>query len=318
MINEKIWAFLIHLGSNMWAKKGTRWGRNIHIEDFGYKETMFCDKAVWTKVVDFLPSCGINTLVIDIGEGLLLDSHPEIAVPGAWTKDELRTELDRIRALGITPIPKYNFSCRHNAWMGNWAYLVGQPEYYDFCRDIIEEVVDLFGTPELFHLGFEEEIATDEHEINVCRSLKKKLEDANFLYNVLRNKGVRPWVWLDETQLHNGWDDFEKETPKDVLISTWYYGTIHDTGDISKVDKQAYYIKELDDRGYEQIPTSSTWGWHCNSKDTMNFCKMYCDKGTVIGHMTASWMLTTERKLYALLNDAHTFGWARRDIYGDF
>lgn len=174
MTDKKIWAFLIHLGSNMWAKKGTTWGRNIHSEDFCYKETMFCDKEVWRKVTDFLPSCGINTLVIDIGEGLLLDSHPEIAVPGAWTKDELRSELERIRSLGIIPIPKYNFSCRHNAWMGDWAYRVGQPEFYDFCSDIINEVIDIFDTPELFHLGYEEEIATDEHQINVFRSPRKK------------------------------------------------------------------------------------------------------------------------------------------------
>ena len=65
MTDKNVWAFLIHLGSNMWAKKGTTWGRNIHREDFCYKETMFCDKEVWRKVTDFLPSCGINTLVID-------------------------------------------------------------------------------------------------------------------------------------------------------------------------------------------------------------------------------------------------------------
>ncbi|MBR3805582.1 MAG: family 20 glycosylhydrolase [Clostridia bacterium] len=315
MTDKNVWAFLIHLGSNMWAKKGTTWGRNIHREDFCYKETMFCDKEVWRKVTDFLPSCGINTLVIDIGEGLVLDSHPEIAVPGAWTKDELRSELERIRALGMTPIPKYNFSCRHNAWMGEWAYKVGQPEYYDFCSDIINEVVDLFDTPELFHLGYEEEIATDEHMINVCRSPKKKIEDANFLYDVLRKRGVRPWVWLDIHAIDT-WDEFEKVTPKDIVISTWHYGTIHDTGDITKVHKEAYYMKELDDRGYTQIPTSSTWAWHCNSKDTMNFCKQYCTNGTVIGHMTASWMLTTPSRLYALYNDAYNFYWARKDIYG--
>ena len=316
MRNEKIWAFLIHLGSNMWAKKGTTWGRKIHPEDFGYKEEMFCDKEVWKKVVDFLPAQGINTLVIDLGEGLLLDSHPEIATKGAWTKDELRAEIKRLKEIGLTCIPKYNFSCRHNAWMGEWAYKVGQPDYYDFCRDIIEEAIDLFDKPELFHLGYEEEIATDEHEINVCRSPQKKIEDAHFLYEVVKNKGVRPWVWLDIHAL-NSWDEFEKVTPKDIVISTWHYGVIHNNGDPTNVPTEAYYIKELYDRGYEQIPTSSTWSWHCNSKDTMNYCKMYCTNGTIIGHMTASWMLTCERKLYALYNDAYTFGWAKRDIYGE-
>lgn len=316
MKNGKIWAFLIHLGSNMWAKKGTTYGRNIHREDFGYKETMFCDKSVWRKVTDFLPSCGINTLLIDIGEGLRLDSHPEIAVPGAWTKEEMREELARLRTLGLNPVPKYNFSCRHNAWMGEWAFKVGQPEYYNFCRDIIEEVIDLFDKPTLFHVGCEEEVPHDNDAINICRSPKKKAEDANFLFDVVRAKGVRPWMWLDTHALKN-WDYFEQTIPKDVVISTWYYGTIHDNGKPETADENAYYMKELDGRGYEQIPTSSTWSWHCNSKDTMNFCKQYCTNGSIIGHMTASWMLTTESRLYALYNDAYNFWWARKDIYGE-
>lgn len=33
--------------------------------------------------------------------------------------------------------------------------------------------------------------------------------------------------------------------------------------------------------------------------------------------MTASWMLTIEKKYYALLNDAYTFYHARRDVFGE-
>lgn len=317
MKNEKIWAFLIHLGSNMWAKRGTTWGRNIHKEDFGYKESMFCDREVWRKVTDFLPSCGINTLLIDIGEGVILDSHPEIATPGAWTKDELKRELARLRSLGLTPIPKFNFSCRHNAWMGNWAYLVGQPEYYAFCKDIIEEVVDLFDTPSLFHLGLDEEIATAEHEINICRSVKKKIEDANYLYDILRAKGVRPWVWLDVHAINDDFNKFEEVIPKDILISTWFYGPIPDRLCDDNFPKEARYMNELTSRGYEIVPASSTWEWHCNSKDTMTYCKKHCNEENIAGYMTASWMLTTESRLYALLNDAYTFYYARKDVFGD-
>ncbi len=316
MRNERIWAFLIHLGSNMWAKKGTTWGRKIHEEDFGYKEEMFCDREVWRKVTDFLPAQGINTLLIDIGEGLLLDSHPEIATKGAWTKAEMKAEIERLRGIGLTCIPKFNFSCRHNAWMGEWAYRVGSPEFYQMCRDIVEEVIDLFDTPEFFHLGLEEEVPTQNDDINVCRAPDKKIEDALDLFDVCHKKGVRPWIWLD-VESFGGWEKFCERIPKDVVVSTWHYGNIHNTGDPKTAPKDAYYIKELDEYGYEQIPTSSTWAWHCNSKDTMNYGKMYCENGTVIGYMTASWMLTCERKLHALYNDAYTFGWAKKDIYGE-
>ena len=317
MNNNKIWAFLIHLGSNMWAKRGTTWGRNIHAEDFGYKETMFCDEEVWRKVTDFLPGCGINTLLIDIGEGVKLDSHPEIATAGAWSKDKLRAELERLRSIGLTPIPKFNFSCRHNAWMGEWAFRVGTPEFYDFCRDIIEETIELFDKPELFHLGLEEEIPTAEHEINVCRSARKKIEDADMLYDILRSHGVRPWIWLDIHAINNDWNRFEEVTPKDVLISTWCYAPIHDRLYDEDFPAEALYMNELLDRGYEIVPTSSTWSWHCNSKDVMTYCKKRCKQEGIVGYMTAPWNLTTPSRLYSLYNDAYTFYYARKDVFGD-
>ena len=318
MASEKIWAFLMHLGSNMWAKKGTTWHRNIHAEDFGYKEKMFCDMNVWRKVTDFLPSCGINTLVIDIGEGVRLDSRPEIATEGALTKEEFKEELKRLRNIGLDPIPKFNFSCGHNAWMGEYAYMVGTKAYYDFCKDIIEETIEIFDAPEFFHLGLEEETPSLGHLVNVCRSPEKKTEDALYLFDICKKHGVRPWIWLD-VESFGGWDSFSEKIPKDILISTWYYDPIHDKASLDdpQIPKEAHYNIELEKRGYEQIPAVSTWSWHCNAKDTMVFCKKHVPEGSVIGYMSAPWLLTTESRLYGLYNDAYTFYWARKDIYGE-
>jgi hypothetical protein len=228
----------------------------------------------------------------------------------------MRAELARLRSIGLTPIPKYNFSCRHNAWMGLWAYRVGTPEYYEFCKDIIEETVELFDTPALFHLGYDEEEAPAEHEVNICRSRKKKIIDLNFMCDILRKNGVRPWIWFDRPS-YKDFDEFEEVMPKDVLISTGYYDTIPDRGSAYDVPEAATWIRELDERGYEQVPTSSTWSWHCNTKETMIFCRKYLNGNSVIGHMTASWMMTTPSRLYALYNDAYTFGWAKKEIYSD-
>ena len=99
---------------------------------------MLCQRETWRKVTDFLPSCGINTLIIDIGEGVRLDSHPEIAIEGAWSKDELRAELARLRSIGLSPIPKFNFSCGHSTWMGDYAFMVGTKAYYEcYCKNLI-------------------------------------------------------------------------------------------------------------------------------------------------------------------------------------
>ena len=98
MSDTKIRAALLHLGSNMWRKKGFDGPPVKDVEDFVYRDEMFCQKEVWIRVTNMMAKLEFNTVVIDIGEGVRLDSHPEIATKGAWTKDELREELARLDA----------------------------------------------------------------------------------------------------------------------------------------------------------------------------------------------------------------------------
>ena len=154
MTSKKMWAVLLHLGSNMWCKEG--YEGEYDYEKPYYMDSLRCDMEIWRKVTDFLPSCGINTLVIDMGEAVILDSHPELAVKGSLTKAEFKEELNRLRALGLTVLPKFNFSCAHNAWLKDYAYMVGTETYYRVCEDVLRETIELFDKPEFFHLGLEE------------------------------------------------------------------------------------------------------------------------------------------------------------------
>ena len=124
MMPNQLWAILLHFGCNMWRKEGSF---NCHLKDEEesiYRNFLYTDKETWEKVTSFLPSCGINTVLIDMGEGVQYDSHPELAVKGSWTKDEFREELNRLRSLGLTPLPKFNFSAGHNAFMKFFSVLV--------------------------------------------------------------------------------------------------------------------------------------------------------------------------------------------------
>ena len=316
---RNIWAYLIHLGSNMWTKKGRVASGTRHEEDFTYKEKMFCEKDTFTRVTDFLPSCGINTLIIDIGEGVRLDSHPEIAIEGAWSKDELRAELARLRSIGLNPIPKFNFSCGHSAWMGDYAFMVGTRAYYDFCKDIIEETIELFDTPEFFHLGLEEEDfgSQNGNYIAVVRSPQKKTEDALFLFDVCRARGVRPWIWAD-FESYGGADRFAAVVPKDVMISTWHYGFIRDGKKMEEYPESVRMMKTVDDLGYDLVPATAThWGFHLNPKETMLFCKKNISSEHLRGFMAAPWMLTIDKKYYAMLDCAYSLYNARKDIFGE-
>lgn len=313
-------AFLMHLGTNNWRKEGYYERSYPEVEDFLFREELNCDKETWDKVTEFLPQCGINTLVIDVADGMLYDRHPEISVKGAWTKDEMKKELDRLRAMGITPIPKCNFSCCHSAWMKDYAYMVGTDKYCEFCKDIIEEVIEVFDTPEFFHLGLEEEDATSQSGqiVSIIRDFGKKIEDANFLFDVCRSKGVRPWIWVDEKTVESFGGDqvFEKYIGKDVLLSNFWYGWLRFHSEMVEQSFAKYCLK-FDEWGYEQVPTGSTWNWHLANKDNIRFAKNYLNPDKIKGFMSASWMLTTKRKLYALLNDAANLGYAVEDIYNE-
>lgn len=319
---EKMWTYLIHLGSNMWGKKGQE---IIDEERSIYRDFLYCDKEIWRKVTDFLPTCGINTLIIDMGEGVRLDSHPELAVEGSWSKEEFRAELARLRSIGLTPIPKYNFSCCHNAWMKDYAYMVGTETYYKVCKDIIEEAIDLFDTPAFFHLGMDEEnLALQEGmSIAIIRNAKKRIEDCNFYFDVCRAKGVRPWIWVDESDIRafGGDKAFCEAIGKDVLLSNWFYKRFPKNFD-PRADAATDYATgaaklyyKLSEWGYDQVPTGSTWSWNLNNKETMRFCKTYAKDEKILGYMTAPWLFTVPQKYYALLNDAFNFGNAKKDIY---
>ncbi len=321
MAERKIWATLLHLGCNMWRKDDPVYGANKDEEENIYRHYLYTDKETWKKVIDFLPSCGINTVLIDMGEGVRLDCHPELAVEGSWSKEEFRAELARIRSLGLTPLPKFNFSAGHNAWMQDYAYTIGSPFYNQICKELIEEVIELFDTPEFFHLGLEEEDYTAQKNQGIAfiRNQKRKTEDSLFLFDVCRQKGVRPWIWIDLHTIESfgGKAAFCANVPKDVLVSNWYYGAIKNHPAILEQNANAALYKEVGEWGYEQIPTGSTWSWHLNDKQTMRFCKEYVAPESLRGFMTASWLFCVPNEYYGLLNDAFTFGNAKKDIYGE-
>ena len=313
MTDKKIRAALLQLGSNIGRKKGYDGPPVKDEEDCIYREEMYCQKEVWTRVTNVLAKLAFNTVIIDIAEGVRLDSHPEIATKGAWSKEELREEIFRLRALGLDPIPKFNFSPAHSAWMGDWAYRFGTPEFDVFCKDIIEETIDLFDTPTFFHIGEEEESAALQHNyISITRCPKKKAEDVRFLFDVILKKGVRPAIWMDP----DVFEALEGDVPREVLFFTWNYGMQREVEMLEQTSDYMKMIHRYATLGYDVVPTVSTWSWHLNAKEIMKACKKHVPQERIAGYTTASWMLLRENKYFALVNDAYTFYAAYRDVFG--
>lgn len=281
-----IWGNLLHLSVNMWLDTPPR-----------FAEEMRFDEPLWNELTEEMAASGLNLIVIDLGDGVRWESHPEIAVKGAWTPDRLRTELIRLRGLGLEPIPKLNFSAAHDAWLREYSRMVSTPVYYQVCADLIAEAAALFDHPRFFHLGMDEETASDQRrqQIAVMRQHDLWWHDLNFLLARTEEAGCRPWVWSDPAWRHP--DTFFKQMPKSVLQSNWYYGmdfSISESPRPRVLGPGEYSITylDLDDHGYEQVPTASTWTDVGNFERTVEFCTERLDPSRVLGYLQTPWKMT--------------------------
>ena len=162
--NGLIWGDLLHFGYNMWHNTPIERAFNIppnrsatYLENTSVADHLRCDADSWRAVTDHAADKGLNMIMIDVGEGLIYPSHPELAVKGSWDVDRFRAELARLRARGLEPIPKLNFSACHDTWLGEYERMVSTPTYYKVCADLIRDVAEVFDHPRFLHIGYDEE-----------------------------------------------------------------------------------------------------------------------------------------------------------------
>lgn len=313
-----IWAYLIHLGVNMWRKPQSD---RFAIDSY-FKELPTEDKA-WREITDFIAEKGFNTLIIDLGEGVRYESHPKLATKGAWSKEKLKTELQRLKSIGLTPIPKLNFATIHDCWMGEYGSMPSTPTYYKVVADLIDEVIELFDTPKYFHLGMDEEPCDpnenldfiqmqDKYGITLCRPNKLYFEDINFMADCCLKKGVRPWIWGDCARALP--EETIKYLSRDILVSPCYYRSWRQHELLNypffTTAYNAHFI--FAENGFEQVPTSATYITSVSPDDMMFFMK---DQPGVKGYMTAPWYRTREIDILKHKAEAKVFSIAKNKYY---
>lgn len=281
MKDDRIWAYLIHLGFNFWADREAPEWNLPHVTARPY---MRFNRELWERLIPKFVEAGINTLVIDLGEGVRYESHPELAARDAWTVKELKTELARLRNLGIEPIPKMNFSACHDVWLGPYSRMLSTDTYYGVCRDLIQEAIEIFDKPRLFHLGMDEETAAHQamYDYVVIRQHDLWWHDFLFLVEQVEKGGARPWIWSDYMWVHP--DEFLAKMPKSVLQSNWYYG--------ESFSPEISYVKaylDLEKHGYDQVPTGSNWTVPTNFRDTVKFAKENIAPERLKGFLQTVW-----------------------------
>ena len=314
MKKDMLWGIMIYLGDHMWDDETTP-PRGWYLDPI-YTENMRTTEKAWDMSVQFMAERQYNMALIDVGDGIKYESHPEISVPNAWDKDFLRKKLNEMRALGIEPIPKLNFSTCHDTWMKQYRRMVSTPTYYQFCADVIREVCEVFDHPRFFHLGCDEE--EPEHqktfEMTVVRHADLWWHDFYFLCRECEKNGTRPWIWSD--YLWKNEELFLRNMPKDVLQSNWFYGDFKDYGDNHPGSRRSIECYELlDKHGFEQIPTGSTWSRADNLYQTVGHGKNKLDQSRLLGFLGAPWSFTDEEGVYTLFNEANKLYLARKKWY---
>lgn len=279
-----ILANLLHLSYNMW---GDWQNPEVKSPYHAARPYLRFDDALWSDLIDAMVKGGLNMVVIDVGDGVRFASHPEIAVEGAWTTQRLRAEVKRLRDAGLEPIPKLNFSTCHDHWLGPYARMVSTPRYYEVCKNLIAETIDLFDKPRLFHLGMDEEEQRHQRhfEYVVIRQHGLWWRDFNFLVDEVERGGARAWIWSD--YLWERPDPFFEKMPQKVLQSNWYYGVEFNPG-VKEV--QAY--RDLEDHKYDQVPTLSNWKTPANIAATVEFCRKHIAAERLKGFILAPWRPT--------------------------
>ena len=282
-----IWGNLLHLGTNMWCD----WDApELKGDDSVYRPELRFDRSVWDELLKKMQQVGMNLVVIDLGDGVKYESHPEIAVKRAWSTAELRNEVRRMRSLGLEPIPKLNFSTTHDAWLGKYARCVSTDAYYAVCRDLIAEVIRLFDRPRFFHLGMDEEDYGNQkyYEHVVIRQYEAWWRDFLFLVREVEKGGARPWIWSDYVWHHP--ELFYRKMPKSVVQSNWYYDAKFDPA-----DARAKAFRELDQHGYDQIPTGSNYYNATNFELLAAECRRTLGAGHLLGFLQTPWKATLEK-----------------------
>ncbi len=221
--------------------------RCVHLCVFPETEYDFLRKCI--------RSCAISMyshVITEFWGMLKFDCMKELSWPFAYDKKEIKDLFDEARALGLEIIPMFNhlghaasaraINGKHVVLDRNpkleymfesygWIWNVEREDVRNLHRCIREELMELCGDGEYFHLGCDEAYAYG-HDINKAKVLYEYL---NEIADELKAKGRRPIMWHDML-LEGSWTDgyasnSSKEVAKllidnvsrDFVVADWEY-----------------------------------------------------------------------------------------------
>ncbi|MBR2838436.1 MAG: Tat pathway signal protein [Kiritimatiellae bacterium] len=301
---DEIRAVLLHIGENMWCDWPLDPAEDAKLGEKAPHRKIRMDESIWRASVDLAVERKFNMILVDVGEAVVYPSHPELAVEGSWSPDRMRAELKRLRALGLEPIPKLNFSNTHNGWLKEYRRMVSTPEYYRVCADLIRDIAEIFDSPRFLHIGYDEETFAHQKKLNYVALRQGELWWHDFLWFVstVEKNGMRAWSWSDYGWYH---PDFVTRCPTSVLQSNGYYDEYLEGFDLDSPKLKAcrawleLYVR-FDKAGFDQIPCGSNWNSTVRKErgpavndsmvDLVAFCRSHVSAERLKGFLMAPWV----------------------------
>ena len=287
--HDFIWSMLVHIGTNLWYEEGNARCDCSTLYHTPATPYLRFDRAIYDEHINDIVANGLNAVVIDLADAMIFDSHPELAIEGSFTKEEMRQELDRLNSLGLEVIPKLNFSATHDTWLKQYSRMLSTDIYYKVCSDLIDEVCELF-EPRYFHIGFDEEGIEHQakYDYVVIRNNDLWWHDLKFLASCVEKHGARALVWSDYAR--NRPDEFVEKLPKSVIPVNWYYFTDYgeDMEEWKRIRVAPFNIFEA--HGFDQIPGGSVEYHKENMELLAKYCKEHISPEHLLGFIQTTWV----------------------------
>ena len=284
-----MWAYLAQFGMKLWEKRCSNTDLKV-------------DDSMWKSLTERAAQIGVNVFVIDLAEGMVFPSHPELAVRGSWEPERMRDEVARLKAMGMIAVPKLNFSSSHDQWLGKWRPYLSTPEYFQVCSELIDDVADVFDETPLFNIGYDEEsyFIQNVNKFQYVRLRRGELWWHDFLWFVheVERRGMRAWMWSDYCWHH---PDFYERCPKSVLQSNWLYDKelVREklkSGTPDTWDPAAAFdaYGKLEEARFDQVPCGSTYLCRENFGNTVDYCRKLIPPERLKGFLMAPWYYGTQ------------------------
>jgi hypothetical protein len=148
------------------------------------------DLSLSLDIIDRMASVGLDLVVIDCGDGLIYQSHPELTRHYSQRMDVLQQLVHRANHRGIEVVPLLNFAqsgvFQNNHWFHPHHKLFDNEKYWQFAFEIIDELREIIQPCRFFHIGMDE-----DH----WRSHRQYIQAIEALHSGLAKRNLRTIIW---------------------------------------------------------------------------------------------------------------------------